>query len=461
MRLIKLVVSILLVLGFALPAMATEWVELSKSDKYTNYIDEASITKKDNGLVLYTSGAKYFEPEKDIINESVLYTDTVSEHAANCLRGTSALLGWQLFYKSTPVQVFNVEQRNISFEVPSHKDSVRNFNFVCDKAGYGSDAFEKARSDTAQAVNDERQATPSQNKASNKSEALEKANIRFAAWTALWTVGLAAIIGFFLTRRYTGTTPKTAHEQGIKWAAWVFFLTVVYKLPIFLRKLNVDSFAILLLNLVILPPIGYAAGFAYFKFRNRNKSFDLAEDNPVQEQVNETAPAPIKTSSENKITSIEKNDEAIDLARYKQAAEEIETGKRDDALWYKAFAEGGGDENATKAAYIRLRVEQLRRAAVAASAVRVTATQPQTVKPQAATQPTKPKPIGAKTLYGVLGIARDANDDQILAAYQKQIASLYAQDNQDAEAKNKLIFLRHAKEVLLDPVKRAAYDARI
>ena len=63
------------------------------------------------------------------------------------------------------------------------------------------------------------------------------------------------------------------------------------------------------------------------------------------------------------MSTIEKRDEAIDLARYKQAAEEIETGNRDNALWYKAFAEGGGDENATKAAYIRSRVEQLRQTA--------------------------------------------------------------------------------------------------
>lgn len=160
------------------------------------------------------------------------------------------------------------------------------------------------------------------------------------------------------------------------------------------------------------------------------------------------------------MSTIEKRDEAIDLARYKQAAEEIETGNRDDALWYKAFAEGGGDENATKATYIRLRVEQLRRAAVAASAVRVTATQPSPAYTPAI--PTaKPKPNGAKSLYDVLVIAQDASDEEILAAYQKQIASLYAQDNQDAEAKNKLIFLQHAKEVLLDPTKRAAYDARI
>ena len=57
--------------------------------------------------------------------------------------------------------------------------------------------------------------------------------------------------------------------------------------------------------------------------------------------------------------------EAIDLARYKQAADEVVSGARDEALWYKAFAEASGDEQTSKAAYIRLRVEQLRRTVTA------------------------------------------------------------------------------------------------
>lgn len=160
------------------------------------------------------------------------------------------------------------------------------------------------------------------------------------------------------------------------------------------------------------------------------------------------------------MSTIEKRGEAIDLARYKQAADEIETGKKDDALWYKAFAEGGGDENATKATYIRLRVDQLRRADVAASAVRVTATQPSPAYTPA-TPTAKPKQNGAKNLYDVLCITKDAGDEQILAGYQTQKSILDARENQDAETKNSLIFIQHAKKVLLDPVKRAAYDARI
>lgn len=161
------------------------------------------------------------------------------------------------------------------------------------------------------------------------------------------------------------------------------------------------------------------------------------------------------------MSTIEKRDEAIDLARYKQAADEIEAGSRDDALWYKAFTEGGGDENATKAAYIRLRVEQLRREAVTATEVRVTATQPNSGDTQAAPQPAKPEPEGDINLYDRLGVTRDANNTQIHAGYQQQKWQLETQENKGAETTKKLLIIEHAKRVLLDPARRAAYDATI
>lgn len=46
---------------------------------------------------------------------------------------------------------------------------------------------------------------------------------------------------------------------------------------------------------------------------------------------------------------------------YTQIARELSSGQRDEALWTQAFAEQNGDESATKAMYIRLRVEELRR----------------------------------------------------------------------------------------------------
>ncbi len=162
-------------------------------------------------------------------------------------------------------------------------------------------------------------------------------------------------------------------------------------------------------------------------------------------------------------SSIQQNDEAIDLARYKQAADEVNSGSRDEALWYKAFAEASGDEQSTKAAYIRLRVEQLRRAAVAASAVRVTATQSNPAVKQSPPSATtlRNNQTPANSLYSVLGVVADATDEQISEAYRKKKAELDSQDNQDTEIRNRLSFIKHAATMLLDPAKRAQYDARI
>ncbi len=68
------------------------------------------------------------------------------------------------------------------------------------------------------------------------------------------------------------------------------------------------------------------------------------------------------------MNTIQDDDVAVDLARFKQATAEMNSGNRDEALWYKAFAESSGSEQATKTAYIRLRVEELRNAAIATTA---------------------------------------------------------------------------------------------
>lgn len=71
-----------------------------------------------------------------------------------------------------------------------------------------------------------------------------------------------------------------------------------------------------------------------------------------------------------------------------------------------------------------------------------------------------PKPDGTSH-YVVLCISRDANDEQILAGYQNQKIIQESRKFQDAETEVRLKLIENAKEVLLDPVKRAAYDARI
>lgn len=169
------------------------------------------------------------------------------------------------------------------------------------------------------------------------------------------------------------------------------------------------------------------------------------------------------------------NDEEMDLNRYKAAAAELETGTRDEGLWLKAFSESGGNESATKAAYIRLRVEQLRKSAVAEAAKKFVGSGAQKPNPAnyQAAKPTNntatqndaanviaPK-LGparvAQTLYDIVGVAPDADVTRIAAAIEAQLKTMNAAPIGD----HRITLLLHAKEVLLDSGKRQTYDKRI
>jgi hypothetical protein len=63
-----------------------------------------------------------------------------------------------------------------------------------------------------------------------------------------------------------------------------------------------------------------------------------------------------------------------------------------------------------------------------------------------------------KTLYDVLGVARDASPLDVGLAYQQRIEALQRAPVQDA---SELALVRNAHEVLLDPKRRAAYDATL
>jgi len=112
----------------------------------------------------------------------------------------------------------------------------------------------------------------------------------------------------------------------------------------------------------------------------------------------------------------------IDLELYKLAADELSSNSdaRNEALWYKAFADASGDEQGTKAAYIRLRVEQLRRRAdVATGSTSLTSSNPMPSNAQAATTVARSSTqinswvlgIGAFLVIGiVVGIVNSADD---------------------------------------------------
>lgn len=59
-----------------------------------------------------------------------------------------------------------------------------------------------------------------------------------------------------------------------------------------------------------------------------------------------------------------------------------------------------------------------------------------------------------QTFYEVLGVAADASPSEIEAAWRKALAA----DTADAEARNRIVFARHAFETLSDPQARQRYD---
>jgi hypothetical protein len=63
-----------------------------------------------------------------------------------------------------------------------------------------------------------------------------------------------------------------------------------------------------------------------------------------------------------------------------------------------------------------------------------------------------------RTLYEIVGIAPDASAEEISLACDERGAELRAQASHDASA---LALVRHARDVLTDPARRAAYDASL
>jgi hypothetical protein len=170
--------------------------------------------------------------------------------------------------------------------------------------------------------------------------------------------------------------------------------------------------------------------------------------------------------------------EEIDLARYKSAAAEVDSTSRDEGLWIKAFAESGGDEKSSRAMYIKLRVERLRRNAVADAARRVvgqttaapsanTTVADATPMPARATTPPPPPATHqgparvAQTLYDIVGVDRHADAAVISAAIQAKEAQGADSSVASEDRQRRGILLQNAAEVLLNVEKRRAYDERV
>ncbi|HTH40828.1 MAG TPA: trypsin-like peptidase domain-containing protein [Rhodocyclaceae bacterium] len=68
--------------------------------------------------------------------------------------------------------------------------------------------------------------------------------------------------------------------------------------------------------------------------------------------------------------------------------------------------------------------------------------------------------MSKKSLYEILGVEKDATAEQIFSAYQHQKEILAAEKNLE-DQRNQLAFIDHAKEILINPEKRARYERQL
>jgi DnaJ-domain-containing protein 1 len=69
-------------------------------------------------------------------------------------------------------------------------------------------------------------------------------------------------------------------------------------------------------------------------------------------------------------------------------------------------------------------------------------------------------PVDMPDLYEMLGVAPDATDDDLHAAFRSLAKSLHPDVNREPEAAERFIMVNKAYEILSDPPMRAAYDLR-
>ncbi|HXK95458.1 MAG TPA: DnaJ domain-containing protein, partial [bacterium] len=67
-------------------------------------------------------------------------------------------------------------------------------------------------------------------------------------------------------------------------------------------------------------------------------------------------------------------------------------------------------------------------------------------------------PVKYKDYYEILGVKRDASEEEIKKAYRKLARKYHPDMNKDPEAENRFKEINEAHEVLSDPEKRKRYD---
>src|SRR4051795_9770126 len=67
-------------------------------------------------------------------------------------------------------------------------------------------------------------------------------------------------------------------------------------------------------------------------------------------------------------------------------------------------------------------------------------------------------PVAFRDYYEVLGVSRDASEDDIRSAYRRLARENHPDVNKDPEAEQRFKEISEAYEVLRDPEKRERYD---
>jgi hypothetical protein len=65
------------------------------------------------------------------------------------------------------------------------------------------------------------------------------------------------------------------------------------------------------------------------------------------------------------------------------------------------------------------------------------------------------------THYSLLGVSREASEDEIVAAYREKALEYHPDVSEAPRSDEYMTYLNRARETLLDPDKRAAYDAKL
>ena len=229
--------------------------------------------------------------------------------------------------------------------------------------------------------------------------------------SAFYSLIIGGIVagGFYLSRKYIGTKGKanSPHEYGRKWLAWGVagsFMGGMLQVASHGIGFAIGMFFSALIGL---GPLSYALGWGYGRF------LKFRGDDPTENEASEISDREAAFLEEARIAALDAGNaspstppqpsakpltpsQSISIdedAIYTSIAVELETGATDKALWTRLFAQCDGDENKTKAAYIKHRADKLKQGALVAQAAE---SKVQTVAPPANQSIAAKQPVAVK-----------------------------------------------------------------